>query len=175
MDAQRADIARRYLRGQKQWEIARDLGVTQQAVSQQLRKLHQQWRERAAGDLAAKRAEELAKIDQLEAAYWDAWERSQRDRLVRGTQKEVLPPPAGGGIPKERLKAFTRKEPRDGDPAFLDGIAWCIEQRCKILGLVITKVAPVTPAGEASVPILQIIFEGEGACPADPAAEASVN
>jgi hypothetical protein len=35
-----------------------------------------------------------------------------------------------------RTKATSRQEQRDGNPAFLDGIERCIEQRCRILGIV---------------------------------------
>jgi hypothetical protein len=67
-----------------------------------------------------KSAVELAKIDHLEREYWAAW----RDSKEPGEITSARP----GRVTVKRVS-------RDGNPTFLDGVAWCIEQRCKIFGL----------------------------------------
>ena len=48
----------------------------------------------------------------------------------------------------ERVHAAIRKAEQTGDPRYLAGVQWCVEQRCKILGLnAPQKVAPTDPTG----------------------------
>src|SRR5262249_34737583 len=85
---------------------------------------------------------ELARIDQLEREYWEAWQRSRQDR--ERTVQEKTTAPAG-----DRLKAGTRSEGPDGNPKFLRGVGRCIEMRCKIIGtFAALKTAPTTPDGQ---------------------------
>lgn len=126
MLARRAEVARRYLQGEMQEEIARSFGVTQGQISQDLKVVRAAWLESAVRDFDAAKAQELAKIDAVEREYWLAWERSKQD-------KEVAIQEAGAD--KKIKKATLRKEGQAGNPAFLAGILTCIERRCKILGL----------------------------------------
>ena len=56
-------------------------------------------------DFNQRKAEELAKIDNVEREAWVAWTTS------KGNQTPA------------------------GDPRFLQNVQWCIQKRCKILGL----------------------------------------
>jgi hypothetical protein len=135
-----------YLRGLTQGEIAQRLNVSRQQIGYDLKVLQRRWRESALADFNAKKAAELAKVDELERTYWEAWERSCSAREVT-TQERTQ---AGDGPADEaRLKAGVRKEQRDGNAEFLRGVERCIEMRCKILGtFAAVKIAPTTPDGE---------------------------
>ena len=119
-------IAERYLRGDYQADIARDLGVSQQQVSYDLKAIRAAWLTAAVRDFDAARAQELAKIDAVEREYWEAWERSKKD-------KETTLHDVDGA--KQIKKATIRREGQSGNPAYLVGILTCIERRCSILGL----------------------------------------
>jgi hypothetical protein len=76
LEADRATIARRYLQGRTQAEIAAELGMTQQMVSYDLQVVRQRWRQSGIRDLDEAKAIELAKLDELERTYWEAWRAS---------------------------------------------------------------------------------------------------
>jgi hypothetical protein len=139
------ETAALYLRGLTQDEIAQRLNVSRQQIGYDLKVLQRRWQESALADFNAKKAAELARVDELERTYWEAWERSCQAREVT-TQERTQ---AGEGqIDVARLKAGVRKEQRDGNPEFLRGVERCIETRCKIIGaFAALKVAPTTPDG----------------------------
>lgn len=140
-------IATLYLQGWKQTEIAQELGVSQQQISYDLKTLQSRWAETAARKIDEAKAEELAKIDRLERAYWDKWEESQgrfksvtvdREQMVIDQDNKVHKGAQRVGVDGkdgEIVRRSTRIEERIGDPKFLDGVQWCITQRCKILGI----------------------------------------
>ncbi len=104
----RAEIARLYLSGTLQVNIAAEIGVSQQQISYDLKIIRQQWLDSALRDFDEARSRELAKIDNLEITYWQAW---------------------------QRVEGQTRVGPQLGDLRFLQGVQWCIDRRCKLLGL----------------------------------------
>lgn len=122
----RQDVAERYLRGEYQSAIAQALGVDTATISRDLAAVRAVWLDSAIRDFDAAKAQELAKIDEVERAAWAAWERSTKD-------KEVAVQEAGAD--KKLKKATLRKEGQSGNPAFLSTILTCIERRCSILGL----------------------------------------
>jgi transcriptional regulator with XRE-family HTH domain len=140
------EAAALYLRGLTQHEIAQRLGVSRQQVGYDLKVIQRRWQDSALADFHAKKAAELAKADELERTYWEAWERSCQAREI-STQEKIQ---GGAGQAEEgRLKAGVRKEKRDGNPEFLRGVERCIEMRCKILGaFAALKIAPTTPDGQ---------------------------
>ena len=136
----RARIADLYLRGRKQWEIGQELGLSQQMVSYELGIIRKQWIESAVRDFDEAKGRELDRIDHLEREAWDGWERSKRHRLVSvsGIEEKSTGSAADDrpAAPTEtRTREETRKTDQVGDPRFLEKVAWCIDQRCKILGL----------------------------------------
>jgi hypothetical protein len=124
------ETAALYLRGLTQGEIAQRLNVSRQQISYDLKVLQRRWQESALADCDAKRASALARVDELERTYWEAWERSCQAREV-STQEKTQ----GGATRAEegRLKAGVRREKRDGNPEFLRGVERCIDMRCSIL------------------------------------------
>lgn len=122
--ARRESVARRYLQGATQAEIARAFNLSQQQISLDLKAIRAAWLASAVRDFDTARAQELAKIDTVEQEYWQAWERSQQDKEI--AFEESGPKGARSG---------SRTEGQAGTPAFLAGVLTCIERRCAILGL----------------------------------------
>lgn len=123
----RAKVAELYCKGWTQAEIAAEIGVTQPMVSYDLKILHQRWHAAAMEHIDTQKARELAKIDRLEREYWGAWEASKLLKETTTTEQE-------NSTTNTRMKAQVRKEARDGDPRYLEGVRWCIDQRMKLLG-----------------------------------------
>lgn len=122
----RREIVRLYLRERlTQAEIGARLGMSREMVSYDLRAMQREWLKAGFMDLTAHKARELAKIDELELTYWAAWERSTGAREISTTGKTAT----------GAAHAQIRKETREGNPAFLAGVQWCIERRCKLLGM----------------------------------------
>lgn len=124
-DAQQ--IAALYLQGYSQTEIAARLNLGVATVCRDLKPYHERWQEEARRDIATRKAEQLAQLDQLLREYWEAWERSKAPRKVSTVSK------AAGG--NGDGSATVRSEERTGDPRFLEGVRWCMERRAKLLGL----------------------------------------
>jgi hypothetical protein len=135
-----------YLRGMPQRAIAKELGINTSTVTRNLRQVRKAWFERSIEAIGLRKADELAKLDQLELTYWDGWERSKKVKKVVTRQRVGLPQglvDSDGTILNEHLDpedakkemVFIRTEIMVGDPAFLDGVMKCIDKRCKILGL----------------------------------------
>lgn len=127
-EADRRNISRLYLKGLYQVEIAKELGISQSTVSRDIQYLIDEWKKERVYDINEAKARELAKIDNLELEYWDAWRRSKEDAETK-TKKAVKTPE---GVRQEQQEQYKGQA---GDPRFLQGIQWCIEQRCKILGV----------------------------------------
>ncbi len=85
------------------------------------------WRRSALLDFDARQALELAKVDELERVYWQAWERSRQTRETTSTKK------VDGK--EAKIEAAMSRQQLLGDPRFLAGVQWCIERRCKLLGI----------------------------------------
>ncbi len=72
----RSQIARLYLRGRTQAQIAAETGTSQPKVSRDLIAIERKWGDSGIRDFDAARAEQLAKIEEVERACWEAWHRS---------------------------------------------------------------------------------------------------
>jgi len=124
----RPKVATLYLKGWNQTSIAQQFGVTQATISKDLKAIRKEWLESSIRDFDTLKEQELKRIDVLEREYWKQYEASQDAKET--TSKEAID--IGG---KKRHKVRTTSTQRDGDPRYLQGIQWCIEQRCKILGI----------------------------------------
>jgi hypothetical protein len=141
-----AEITNLYLLGKTQRDIAgiicedRDYSLSQQQISADLSEVQRRWRESSVRDFDELKGRELARIDLLERTYWAAWEESRKRRERRKTGR------VSGAAQRDTAEIVT--EDQIGDHRFLQGIQWCIERRCAILGLDSpTKIAPTDPAG----------------------------
>ncbi len=124
----RKRVAEAYLRGVPQFIIARDEAVHKSTITRDLDVIREQWKTSASMAFGERVAQELAKLDELERTYWEAWDRSRKDteKLSAKTVKDGE---------TERTEAVKHVEPQPGDPRFLDGVDSCIDKRCKILGI----------------------------------------
>lgn len=126
------EISSLYLQGWIQAEIAahinkiRSYDITQQTISRDIKTIQQRWLESSVRDFDEARAQELAKIDNLENICWQQFEASKDPIIKRKTAKKV------DGQTTEATQEVTLGT---GDPRFLQQIQWCIDRRCKLLGL----------------------------------------
>ncbi len=120
-----ATIAGLYLRGYSQSAIGKRLDISQGQVSQDLQKVYKHWRESAVMDFNEAKQRELARIDVLEVEAWKAWRRTIGKKEKTQTSHSD----------KDGKRASITKDDVAGDPRFLSTVQWCIEQRCKILGV----------------------------------------
>jgi len=139
IERDRRDIADLYLQGWTQARITesinadedRDYQLSRRMIGYDLKALQEAWRESSLIDIDEAKARELAKVDRLEREYWTAWERSRKD-IVIVTQAGKMPPKGEDGAP-DRVTRITK--PQEGNPRFLAGVQWCIDRRCKIIGV----------------------------------------
>lgn len=126
------EIASLYLQGTIQVAIADELNkkrpyeITQQTISRDLKTIRKRWLDSSVRDFDEARADELAKIDLLEVTYWQQFEASQEPVIKRKTAKKV---------DGKTTEATQEVSLGTGDPRFLQGVQWCIDRRCKLLGL----------------------------------------
>ncbi len=57
----------------------------------------------------------------------------------------------------DRIKFAKRSEQRNGNPAYLSGVQWCIDRRCKLLGLD----APIKAQINAQLDVGELEFDPE--------------
>lgn len=77
--SRRTKVAKLYLLGKTQYEIAKEVRCSQGTVGNDLAALREEWLASALLDFGEAKARELARIDNLEAEAWDAWYRSAED------------------------------------------------------------------------------------------------
>jgi hypothetical protein len=139
----RMEEARCYIEGMPQHEIAVRFNIGQSLVSRDLMWVRERWLENLLEGFDAKKAQELARLDHLEAEAWDAWKRSRQVREVTIAETmeggEFLGPDGRPLSMTPRRVARVRREVQVGDPRFMDVVDRCIDKRCKILGLYAAK------------------------------------
>jgi predicted transcriptional regulator len=133
----RRNISRLYLQGITQMAIAEQLGLSQSTISRDLFYIEKEWQQARINDIDENKKKELARIDNLEREYWDAWRRSQEKSKVEVTrmQGKASRPDQTTTPAPDKLEKMSRTEDNVGDPRFLQGVAWCINKRAELLGL----------------------------------------
>ncbi|MBW4441862.1 MAG: hypothetical protein KME10_11625 [Plectolyngbya sp. WJT66-NPBG17] len=133
-------VAELRLKGWSMRRIAEYLEVDASTICRDIQLLEKRWKEAALRDFDTERAKQLDRLDLLEREYWSAWERSQEskestisEQLRNAAVSDDGSPIAGGG----RIRQMTRTEQKIGDPQFLAGVAKCVAERSKLLGLYI--------------------------------------
>lgn len=113
-------------------------------VKYDLKIIRDGWLESSVRDFDAVKAEQLAKLDQLEIEAWEQWRRSCGDYNRRVTEEKNATMTPGTNTRKETGEQY-------GDPRYMNVILSIIERRCKMLGLdAPQKVAPTDPTGQHS-------------------------
>jgi hypothetical protein len=152
----RKRVAAQYLQGMSQWEIGRQLGVTQQCIAKDIHALEKEWLASAVVDIDAAKAKELARIDRLERVAWRAWRRSgqRKERAITRLEKRL-------NEDAQKAKTVTSKttELRDGNPEYLKRVEWCISKRCELLKL--NPPQRLEHGGSAELPPIQTEMQVE--------------
>jgi hypothetical protein len=109
-------------------------------VSKDIAWLNAEWKAAAVRDVDEAKGQELARLEQVEAEAWSAWERSKAERQSSRARKRMgmSPGKAADGTPlpaPEASETELKKEYRDGNPRFLALVLDCIARRCALLGL----------------------------------------
>lgn len=138
-ERQRLECLDLYLAGMWQSEIATKLRMSQSQVSRDIKAAHEEWCKRTTYNLDEEKAKRLAEIDRLERQYHLAFARTVGTHKVTTKEQAQLGTVDGAGhlegVSKPvEIKTVTKSEKMAGEVAFLNGIAWCISERCKILG-----------------------------------------
>lgn len=141
-------IARLYVRGKPVREIAQaltqhykdegqDITVTYNMVYDQITEIHKRWVNSSLIDFDQAKGRELEHWNHLEATFWEMYERSLQAKTTKDVQKieDEIAFAYDQVVPITRTKRRRKVEERDGSTAALEGVAMCIRERCKILGL----------------------------------------
>ena len=104
------------------------MGLTRRTVQAELVAIRDDWKGRTQIDFESAIAQQLDRVDLVEKYAFEGWERSLTRKTVE-TKQAVRT--VNGQVDRATLRAETG----NGDPAFLARMSWCIEQRCRILGL----------------------------------------
>lgn len=123
------EMAHRLLRGETHAQVAQVLGVSRQQIGWDLAALRKRWVTQSLTAFDERVAIEIAKLDELERTYWEAWERS-RQSFSRTTTRSRQ----GTGRGPSQGEAMVVRHDRDGDPRFLEGVLKCIDRRIRLVG-----------------------------------------
>jgi len=126
-------ISKLYLEGHSQWEIHTKLGISQATVSRDIAILIRYWRISATKNIDTAMQIELTRINKLEMEYWQAWERSKGESKKKSIKQRGHKQQEGADVIPVEISS--QVEDRNGDPRYLQGVQWCVETRCKILGI----------------------------------------
>lgn len=138
----RQRVASLYISGKSQMEIARIVNVTQGTISNDLAAVRKEWLASAVRDFDARISEELAKLEAIERAAWEAWLRSCEDTEIRHERSEQVRRTTKGAngkkgpakmVPVRQIADTTRRK-QVGDPRFLEQVERCVLARLRLLG-----------------------------------------
>lgn len=151
-------LSRLYVKGISQMEIARQLGISQGQVSNDLKRLLKHWEDTRLDEIDRYKHEQLLRINMIEEEMWTAWEKSKTKgkRTVAmsksGDVADAVDSVTGRKVKVDAEKYWragtTEEEPVAGDMQYMNGIMWCQQERAKIVGLYAPKkVAATDPTG----------------------------
>lgn len=168
-------IARMYVKGRTQMEMARELGLSQGQISNDLRNLLKSWEESRMHNIDLHKNAALLRINMIEEELWEAWEKSKTAKKVVNTKSksgEMADALDASGRPiktseEKYWRAGSSEElPTGGDMQYMNGIMWCLQERAKIMSLYAPKkIANTDPtgtqeAGQSAKEILSDIIGG---------------
>ena len=122
-------VAQYYLQGKTQGDMVEDFDVSISTVRKYLKELRDEWKLKAVYDFSLAKAEQLARIDEVERVAWEGFHNSVKGSTSTTTMKSN----------QSNTKMRTKTKPSVSDTKWLDKIQWCVEQRSKILGLYAPK------------------------------------
>jgi DNA-binding CsgD family transcriptional regulator len=155
-----AKVAELYLSGMTMMAVGKELGISDATVCTDLAALRTQWRTKANASIDKLIQNELSHTDWVEMEATKAWHRSVGIHKKTIT-KEGTSAGAQGGSYDETVE---HAEELAGDPRFLDIINKCVDQRCKILGLIApTKSILSNPDGSPLLTGIKVVEVGKPA------------
>jgi len=127
-----------YIRGQSYSQIAKALPASKGTVAKDIAAIREEWRRSRTDAFGSEILHELARIDAIERECWAQWESSKTEEVTTRAETGVEVTKDGTGRQvrtpiNEKVIRSTRL--RNADPRYMDTIRWCVEQRCKLLGL----------------------------------------
>ena len=147
----RRTIAKQYLRGRNQQDIAKMVNLTQQTVSKEIASLKEQWIASTQIDFDEAQGAALNKIDDLEEEAIRQYERSRKSRKVIVHKKEprVSPDPdkpaqvddQGNVLAPALVEYVTTEISERTESSITKDVRWhdqimkCVDMRLKVLGL----------------------------------------
>lgn len=158
VDKRRTVVAKLYLEGFTQLEIAEKVGISQPTVSLDLKAVRDSWKNDAISDFDDKVRQELASLNHQEEQLWKAWYRSCGVEVIQtqSVERELRSDP--DDIADEMVDKIKSKKGRKsvvatrmipvkesdkkvskqliGNPIFMSEIRAVRELRCKLLGLI---------------------------------------
>lgn len=127
--ARRAEMAELLRLDLTQEQLAQHFGIDRSLVAREVAAIRAAWEHSAILNFDAAVKAQLEKISIIEEEAWEAWEKSKQPRITYRASKQDSEE-KGITTKKERVKVDSI-----GDAAWLDRIAWCVEQRAKIYGM----------------------------------------
>lgn len=126
--------------------IARELKLSEATINREKRILTEEWKQAAVEDIAAIKARELRKLDDLELEARAEWERSKQ-----AYQKKVVEDVVNRKSDTGRnVKAKVETIEQFGDPRYLGILLEIQKRRASLLGTdAPQKIAPTNPDGSA--------------------------
>lgn len=111
--------------------------ITHTTVRKYVKQALAEWKDERLQMLDEQKTLELQKISRLELTYWDEYENSKKEVKKTKNKQHATPAKKDGNAEMEVRSAYKEvaTEERLGDPRYLQGIQWCIEKRCEILGI----------------------------------------
>lgn len=117
-----------YLKGVPIAEIAEKVGRHRDTVSRHLKRAREHWSKQLASSYETHVADQLARLDRIERAAWEGWERSLKDFLESSDEKME----AGQRV---ITKEKTSRRQRDGNATYLAVVERTVRQRSELLNL----------------------------------------
>ena len=115
--------------GDSQYDIARDLKISQSAVSQILRRVDERWAQENLDVVGRHKAAEARKLDHVHREALRAWEESKAQKTRRRQRKtESGSSPLGGTV------AEVTVEDSHGDPRFLEIARKAVADQARLWG-----------------------------------------
>jgi predicted DNA-binding protein YlxM (UPF0122 family) len=109
-----------YVQGKSQSEIATEMQVTQQAISQTLRRITQDSTDNLLESVVEHKIKQAARLEYLYQQAMLAWESSRKDKSRRGRRWRAASAAAGAGPGATDEQNEVILESAFGDPRFLD-------------------------------------------------------
>lgn len=158
-ESRRVEVSELYLKGWFQAEIAKRVGVSYVTVYDDIKLIHEEWRKIYARNVDEKVMLELARVDRVERAAWEGYERSQQDAETNSKEVTRTPGKKPSDPPEEVEKIKKVRSGQAGEAKWLAIIQNCTEQRLKLIPGLSAPQRHFHSADESFVPVVTIVVD----------------